>query len=390
MHIYAVTDPVNLLLGPLMIVALLVSGMGVALLGSIKVPLAARLDIDEARVGGLVSLFGFTLIPVILAAGFLTDLMGRQVVLVAGSLLLAASLGLLARARRYPMALAAVVLMSAGWALGINVGNVLTPLAFPGDLAHATNLANVFFGIGAFITPLATAYLVRRTTLGLALGLFAGLAMLPALLALGIDFTAFAPATQPGDIAASGTSALLRDPIMWLCGFALFFYGPLEASLGAWTTTYLGEQGHRESTAAGFLSGFWLAFMASRLITAFTLSHGREGPLLVILSMASMAVLGAMVLARGRPVSALLVLAAGAVFGPIFPTLLAILLGHFAPSLHGRAVGMLFAIGGIGWTSIPILLGAVAGRSGVRRALAVAVAAAAGLFGVTLALTLLA
>jgi MFS transporter, FHS family, glucose/mannose:H+ symporter len=376
----------NPLLGPMLIVALLASGMGVALLGSIKVPLAARLRIDEARVGGLVSLFGFTLIPVFLTAGFLTDLVGRQVVLVSGSVLFAASLGLLARARTYPLALMAVVLMSTGWAFATNVGNVLTPLAFPGNMSYATNLANVFFGLGALITPLATAFLVHRTTLGWTLIVFAGLAILPALLSLGVDFAAIAPANPTGGAAASQTSTLWRDPIMWLCGFALFFYGPLEASLGAWTTTYLGEQGYREPTAAGLLSGFWLSFMAARLITAFTLPSGREGPLLVVLSLAAVAVLGAMALAHGRTQSGALVLAAGAVFGPIFPTLLAILLGHFAPALQGRAVGMLFAIGGIGWTAIPILLGAAAHRWGVRRALGIAVAAAAGLFGITLAL----
>src|SRR5688572_27447910 len=104
---------------------------------------------DEARVGGLVSIFGFAMIPVILTAGFLTDLAGRQVVLIGGGVLLAASLALLAWARAYPAALAAVILMSTGWALLINAGNVLTPLAFGGSIAYATNLANVFFGIGA-------------------------------------------------------------------------------------------------------------------------------------------------------------------------------------------------------------------------------------------------
>jgi hypothetical protein len=60
------------LLVPMVVALLLVSGMGVALLGSIKVPLVRRLEMDEARTGGLVSVFGFTLIPVILTAGFLT------------------------------------------------------------------------------------------------------------------------------------------------------------------------------------------------------------------------------------------------------------------------------------------------------------------------------
>src|SRR5262249_19391423 len=122
--------------------------MVTALLGSLKVPWAKRLAIDEARVGGLVSVFGFAMIPVILLAGFLTDWVGRQGVFLTGSFLFTGSLVLLALARRYPIALAAVVLLSAAWAALINVGNVLTPVAFggdgPGSVAFATNLAHVF------------------------------------------------------------------------------------------------------------------------------------------------------------------------------------------------------------------------------------------------------
>ena len=84
------------LLQPMMVAALLISGQGVALLGSVKVPLSKRLQIDEARVGGLVSLFGFAMIPAILLAGFLTDQAGRQVVMMVGSALFAASLFVLA------------------------------------------------------------------------------------------------------------------------------------------------------------------------------------------------------------------------------------------------------------------------------------------------------
>src|SRR5437870_3070572 len=121
------------LMQPLMVAALLVGGMGVALLGSVKVPLARRLDIDEARVGSLVSLFGFTMIPVIFTAGFLTDQFGPQAVLMSGSALLGVSLATLGLARTYPAALAGVVLMSAAWALLSNVGTVLTPVAFAGS-----------------------------------------------------------------------------------------------------------------------------------------------------------------------------------------------------------------------------------------------------------------
>src|SRR4051812_42947975 len=96
------------------IAALAVAGMCHALLGSIKVPLARKLSIDEARVGGLDSVFGFTLIPMVLAAGFLVDAFGKQAVLSGGFVLLFVSLAMLSRLRSYRMALLAVLVLGTG------------------------------------------------------------------------------------------------------------------------------------------------------------------------------------------------------------------------------------------------------------------------------------
>ena len=78
------------------VAALSIAGMCHALLGSIKVPLARQLQIDESRVGGLVSVFGFTLIPMAFAAGIFADSFGRDTVLVAGFVLLIISVLVLA------------------------------------------------------------------------------------------------------------------------------------------------------------------------------------------------------------------------------------------------------------------------------------------------------
>ncbi len=166
----------NLLL-PTTITCLLVTGMGLALLGSVKLALARKLKIDEAQVGGLVSLFGFTMIPVILTVGFLTDLMGRQVILIGGTVLMSVALLVLAGSRGYGAALFSVLLLSAAWSAQINVINVLVPhVLLPPtflatdipEISFATNLGNVFFGLGAFLTPLAIAWTLRR--LGLSSG----------------------------------------------------------------------------------------------------------------------------------------------------------------------------------------------------------------------------
>lgn len=377
------------LLQPMTIAALLATGMGVALLGSVKLSLARKLQMDEARVGGMVSTFGFAMIPVMLSVGFITDLVGKQPMMISGSLVMAASLVVLALSRTYWPALLGVLLLSAGWAILINVVNPLSLLAFPGTEAYSMNLACFFFGLGAFLTPLAAAFLLQRLGLTRALLLLAGFVLLTAVLAVGVDFSALGPASgKEGATAPAGMGmgTLLADPMMWLCALALFFYAPLEATMATWATTYLTEKRVGERGASGLLSGFWLAFMASRLATAYTLPKGSEATLILALSLACIGVWAVVVFSRGRGVAVAMVVTAGLVFGPIFPTLMAVLLGHFDPLLHGRAVGLLFGIGGLGWTAIPMLIGAYARRTSVQRGFLLAAGSAVGLCGIALAL----
>src|SRR5262249_35228239 len=115
---------------------------------------------------------------------------------------------------------------------------------------------------------------------------------------------------------------------------------------------------------------------------------GHERLLILVLSLLCVVVLGSLVFGRGLGNAAVAVIGAGLVFGPIFPTLLAVLFGQFPSALHGRAVGLLFGIGGIGWTAIPMLIGAYAQRTSVQRGFRIAVAAAVGLSVVTLTLYL--
>jgi fucose permease len=378
---------------PTWITGLLTCGMGVALLGSVKVALSRRLGMDEARVGGLVSMFGFAMIPVMLVMGFLTDLLDKQAVVLVGALLIVASLVLLASARRYSVALVAVLLLSAGWSALVNVLNVLMQPAFGGTQTFAMNLGNFFFGLGAFLTPLIIAYLLYRAGYSRALLALGGLALATGLLAMGVDFEALTPRGVEG--ANPGVGALLRDPIMWLTALALLFYAPMEATMAAWATTYLGEKGMSEGRAATVLSGFWLAFMCSRLATAigvatFPLPSGGDTTLIIALSILCVLVWTGAVLSPGRGMAAVMVILAGLVFGPTFPTIIGVLMGHvnesISPVLGGRAVGLFFAIGGIGWSVIPILIGAYARKTSVQRSFLIAVVAAVGLTVAALAL----
>jgi fucose permease len=81
-----------------------------------------------------------------------------------------------------------------------------------------------------------------------------------------------------------------------------------------------------------------------------------------------------------------MVVLAGLAFGPTFPTIVGVLMGHVNPVLGGRAVGLFFMIGGVGWSVVPILIGAYARKTSIQRGFLIAVAAAVGLTVMAVAL----
>jgi len=370
------------------VLTLLAGGMGIALLGSVKVPLARKLKIDETKVGGLISVFGFTMIPVMLAAGFLTDMINKQIVLVSGAVLMAIGLVLLARAKKYVVALLAVLLLSAAWSGQINVVNVIQFKAFQfkafeGSTASVTNLANFFFGLGAFLTPLVVAFMLRKAGFTPAMAVLAGFMAVVAIMAISVDFTEFYPAIAVEASKAAepppSMASLLGNPILWLTAMAMFFFCPIEVGVSTWITTFLGENGLTEGTAAVVLSAFWLLYTFARLGTAFLLPAGGATIFILVCSLLCIAVLAGMVFCRNRQMAVLMVVLAGIIFGPAFPTIIAVLLGNVHETLHGRAVGIFFAIGGIGWSLIPMLIGAYAQRTSIQRGFLMAMLSAVGM-----------
>jgi len=381
------------------VAGLLAGGLGVALLGSVKLALARKLEMDEARVGGLISVFGLTLIPAFMVAGQLADQAGKQPVIIGGSVLLALSLVVLGVARRYWCAVVSVVILGAAWSGLICTVNPLSLLVFGGpDKAevYATGLACFYFGVGALLTPLAVAFLLKRVGLTKALIVLAVLLLIPGALAAAADpATLTAPAAPSGAAApeAAGMGTLIRDPFMWLCILTLLFYGPLEAATGAWTTTYLSDHGVSERAASGLLSAFWATYTVSRLATALLvaatkLPKQKQDVLILVFGALAVVVLAGIVWGRGRSMAIAMVMAAGIIFGPIFPSIMAVLLGHFPGSVHGRAIGLLFAVGGIGTVTIPAAMGAYAKRTSVQRGFLIAVGSAAALTVTALVLTL--
>lgn len=347
-------------------------GMVLALLGSIKLPLAKRLALTEERVGGLLAALNLSLIPMMLISGILVDVLGVKGVLLAGSLVTASGLFVLAVCESYASTLAAILLAGAGGSCLSTAGSVLMqPAFFPDNAAASQNLGNVFFGVGAFVTPTLGELLIQGLGYRRAIGLLALVALVPAALAAITEAACF-----PAPGMHAGIATVLVHPVVWMVGLAFWLYGPLEGSVGTWATTYLTEVGFSQRRAALLLSGFWLTFLASRLGAALLQERGVlrtvSDPWLILLFAAAAAVcLGNMAGATTRTSGGLGLLAVGVFFGPIFPTLVGILFSHFPEAERGTAFGAMFAIGATGGLVVPPAIGAYARRTSVRTAMRV-------------------
>lgn len=357
-------------------------GIVMALLGSLKLHLAKRLQISETQIGFLLSALNLALLPMMLLSGILIDQWGVRPVLLIGSFLTAVSMYVLTIHRSYRWAMMAILLVGLGAASLSTSSIVLMPRAFYGDrpdmLAASLNLGNAFFALGALVTPAVVDLLLHRLSFTKTLSLLAVFCLVPAILAA---------VTPLGTTAHSvDLSSVLSDRYLWLAGLVFFLYAPLEASVGMWATTFLVEMGNQEKRVGWLLSGFWLTFLASRLLAAF-LHVQADAWVIVALAILAAVMLGNLASATHRGRSRVEVLLLGAILGPIFPTLVALLFQHFQVD-RGTAYGTMFAVGSLGSLLLCPLIGLVARRQAVQQTLRIPMIMAVALAGAALALRL--
>src|SRR5262249_48920163 len=151
---------------------------------SIKLPLAKRLNLSETRVGWLLSALNLALIPMMLLSGMLIDSIGVKGVLLVGALGTGAALFALALTSSFVSARLAILALGLGGACLSAGSNVLMPrVFFPGNEAASLNLGNVFFGLGALVTPALADFLITVLGYRRAVGLLAVVGLSPAVLA---------------------------------------------------------------------------------------------------------------------------------------------------------------------------------------------------------------
>ncbi len=360
------------------------------LIGSISEELKARLAIDNSEVGSLATALFLTSLAVQLFIGLLVDKLGHKTMAIAGFLATAGALFLLAAATSFGTAILACGLLGVGAMCVNTVGNTLLPIVlFDGkEPARASNFGNGFVGLAFVLTPLALSALIRDLGLGLsvALSTVAGLVLGFAVIA---TFAAF-PRVSTGYRFAAALR-LLRDPPVLAAGFTLLCYIALEISMNTWIRSFMIEirGGGQSMEAARFatwvLSFFGLAMAVGRFIASSVKNLTALGSrLIALLATVTAAAIVVMAFTRSPALAVAAVVVTGLALAPIFPTIVGVTFSHYEPGEYGSVFGIIFAIGLLGPTTVPKLIGTLSVTLSVQRSLLIAAAIAVILCGASI------
>jgi len=306
--------------------------------------------VSDAGFSRMWAVFNLGLMPFLFGAGYLLDIFGWPVLLTLGSTLLIFGCMLLIYHQEPRSAQIALMLWGAGAACLCVTSIIWMPTAFfsPTELPAALNFGMVFFALGALIAPTLVEVLLRGLGWQRGLWVLAGLTALPPILA----WILHAPAPTAPHPSANRFD-LFGDPVLWLATLAFFLYAPLEGTMSAWFTRWVRDLGHEPRRANSLLTMFWSAFLASRLVVAYALhlypsfSEGIVGWLLAGLALLASILLGNLASTTDRGRGTFLVLLVGVLLGPIFPTLLALVMSRFQSS-PGLALGTVVGLGSLG------------------------------------------
>jgi len=335
----------------------------------------ARLQINLAQQGNMILLLYLGIFLATLVAGPVIDATGNKIILVTASALVAAGMAGFAVSHSYSAATIPAVLLGLGGG-GLNTStNVLVSDLYGESRGPMLNILGIFYGIGALCIPLLAGAIEGHFAIAPQLFLCSALAAVCALLFLSMRFP---PASAAQSFSWREALKVARYPGVLLLAFVLFCQSGNEASIGGWTSTYVGEAGLGAKAATFILAGYWAALMVGRLLVARLLRT--VGKIQMVLASGVGALLGAAILLTTRNQVMLVagVLLIGLSYAGIFPTTLAIA-GDAYLKFAGTVFGLLIAIALVGGMSFPWAVGHISQASTVHYGMIVPLLGAAGI-----------
>jgi len=335
--------------------AFIVFGAATAALGPTLPSLAEHAGVTLSAIGFLFTFRSAGYLAGSLGGGRLYDRLPGHPVLAGALLLMAAALVIL------PLPgvlwLLAAVMLVLGLAEGsIEVGsNALLLWVHREKAGPFVNGLHFFFGVGAFLSPIAVAWAAGLLGDGTsAYWLLAALTLPVALWIVRLP----SPSRQAAD-AAGGPAAPVDVTLVALVTLFFALYAGIEHSFGGWIFSYATARGLATASAAAYLSSaFWGAITVGRLLAIPLLVRIKPATIILADLLGVLISLGLFLISPRSPAATwIATVGLGLSLASIVPTTLAFVGQHMA--VTALATGWFFVGLGAGAMTIPLLIGRV-------------------------------
>src|SRR5581483_10643109 len=257
-----------------------VFGIVLAILGALfGLPqMRERVHADLAQQGDIFLLLFLGVFASTVIVGPIIDSFGNKLVLATSGFFVVAGLLGFSVAQSFSAAMVSAFVLGFGGG-GLNTSaNALVADLYDANRGEMLNLLGTFFGFGALFIPLLAASITGALTIPQLLLVAAALSAICAIVYLLLPFPA---PREPAGFSLFASVKAARIPGAMPFAFLLFFQSGNEASIGGWTSTYVGSAGLSPSAATWILAGYWAAMMVGRLLSARILARLRKETLVL-------------------------------------------------------------------------------------------------------------
>lgn len=330
-------------------------------LGTISVFIQEKFGMDELKVASLASSLPIGMLAGSLFFGPIVDRYGYKILLIlcAGFIFLA--LESIAFARSLAILQLSFFLIGFGGGV-INGGtNALAADITSSHKGAKLSLLGVYYGIGALGMPLAIGILTRAIPYETVISIIGLMVLLPMVYFMAVKFPD--PKKKQGFPMAEAFS-LLKEPVLILMGFILFFESALEGITGNWTVTFLTSVNVSAQHALYALSGQVAAIAIVRLLLSRLLT--RISARIILYAGFTLILAGGILLTlvSSFPLAFIALLLMGAGFAAGFPVILGYV-GELYPEISGTAFSIVIVLALAGNSLLNYLVGMVSKLWGI-------------------------
>ncbi|MCL2518196.1 MAG: MFS transporter [Oscillospiraceae bacterium] len=344
-----------------------ITGLGLLSTGAILPEIVGDFQIGYDMAGVLLSLQATGNLTAVVVSGYLLDILGRKIILLAGSSMLA--IGFLGIAFVPYASLIFVFIFFSGCGWGINnIVSGITNDITGGSAAHLNRL-HIFFAVGGFTAPF---FVVFVDYIGFNWRVVAAVIGLLAVISVIIISLIKIPLPLPKETKSRVSFEAFRHLRYYIFIAIQFTYAAVETVMNGWITTYFQGTGILTNIEAKtVLSLIWISIMVGRIIISVFGKNIKKEHILVACSLIVLIFSTLLIRVNSLIPIAVCVFALGLGLSALIPTNLAN--SAVITSGSGVAMGVLLSSGGLGAAVGPAVTGVIAERLSLNASMWVAV-----------------